>query len=267
MGKRTEIRARRRRQKVRRRVLIVVMMIGGALLIAVALILPSILPGGNSETDQPDIVEITPRAINARVDGTTIGDPEAAVQVDVWVDFQCPACANFSQVVETQIIQAYVESGTVFFRFHHFPFIDGSDVPERGDARLYYISTQEGAGESDQAANASMCAGEQGRFWDFHDLLFVNWDGENEGAFNDQHLTAMAESLDLNMADFEACFAENRYEDQIQQDFVDGVDIGVDFSTPSIFVNGQKVYSIEGERYVPSFDDVAAAIEAALAGE
>ncbi len=239
MSKRDEIRARRRRQQMQKRVLTIGMMVVGALLIAAALITPSLTPVG-------DIATIEPRNYNAPIDGTQIGDPNAPVRVDIWEDFQCPACVNYTESIEPLIIQNYVETGEVVYTFHHYAFLDS------------YSTTK----ESQQAANASMCASEQGRFWDYHVLLYKNWNGENQGAFTDKRLIAFAETLDLDMGDFKACFNENRYKDQIDADFQAGVDMGVT-GTPSVFVNDVQLTP----GYVPSFEEVAAAIEAALAGE
>ena len=239
MSKREEIRARRRKQQMQKQVFIIVMMVVGALLIAAALIAPSLVPVG-------DIVTVEPRTFNAPVNGSIIGDPNAPVRVDVWEDFQCPACATYTESIEPLIIQTYVETGKVLYTFHHYAFIDS------------YSATK----ESQQAANASMCAGEQGHFWDYHDMLYKNWNGENQGAFSDKRLIAFADTLGLNMGDFKACFNENRYKDQIDADFQAGADLGVT-GTPSVFVNGGQLKP----GYVPSFEDAAAAIEAALAGE
>jgi predicted DsbA family dithiol-disulfide isomerase len=63
-----------------------------------------------------------------------------------------------------------------------------------------------------------MCANEQGRFWDYHDMLFANWDGENQGAYADRRLRAFADSLGLDKNAFGQCFDENRYKDQIDAD-------------------------------------------------
>ena len=117
--------------------------------------------------------------------------------------------------------------------------------------------------ESDQAANASMCAAEQGRFWDYKEILFANWDGENQGAYADRRLLAFAESLGLEMDGFKKCFNSNTYQTQIDKDFSDGLATGVE-STPSIFVNGELVTNPDGANLVPTYEDVAAAIDAAL---
>jgi protein-disulfide isomerase len=150
--------------------------------------------------------------------------------------------------VEALLIQNYVATGKVYYVFHHYPFIDD----------------YAGSGESDQAANASMCAGEQGRFWDYKTILFANWNGENIGAFSDRRLLALGESLGLDMNQFEKCFNTNAYKVQIDQDFSDGISRGVN-STPSVFVNGVLVVNPNGANLVPAYEDVAAAIDAALA--
>jgi protein-disulfide isomerase len=110
-----------------------------------------------------------------------------------------------------------------------------------------------------------MCAAAQGRFWDYHDMLFANWLGENAGSFTDPRLVAFAEKIALDMTAFDSCFDKSSYSVQIQQDLQTGSQMGVP-PTPGVFVDSQAVISSAGSGYIPSFDDIAAAIEAALAG-
>ncbi|MFC2028741.1 DsbA family protein [Chloroflexota bacterium] len=239
MSKRQAIRKKRIQQQRRQRLVIIAMMVVGALLVTAALIYPSIKPVG-------EIVSITPRTFNTQVDGRTLGDPNAPVIVDVWEDFQCPACVNYSLQIESLLITNYVETGKIVYTFHHYPFIDSM------------VSTN----ESHQAANASMCAGDQGRFWDFHDILIANWNGENQGAFSDKRLVAFAEDLGLEMSSFNTCFNQDKFADQISQDFADGQAMGVS-GTPSVFINGVQITP----GFVPSYEQLSSIIDAALAGE
>jgi protein-disulfide isomerase len=85
------------------------------------------------------------------------------------------------------------------------------------------------------AAEASMCAGEQDRFWEFHDLLFAN-----TKALSDDDLAGYAEQLSLDAEVFQACIAEGRFRDAVQQDLDDGRRAGVS-GTPSFFVNGRML--------------------------
>ncbi len=100
-----------------------------------------------------------------------------------------------------------------------------------------------------------MCASEQGKFWDYHDVLFANWNGENEGAFNDARLKEFAKSLELDVDAFNACFDEDRYADAVEADFNLGNEMGVS-GTPSVFVNGVMVKP----GFIPSYEDIVAAI-------
>lgn len=251
MSKRQEIRDKRRRERVRNKVLVILFVVAGALLLTFALIMPTIqgLIEKANATEIP-VISITPQVYNVATDGTSMGDPSAPVRLDIWEDYQCPACVNFSLSVMPQVITAYVETGRVYYTFHFYPFIDD------------YSTTK----ESDQAANAAMCASEQERFWDYSTMLFTNWNGENQGAFADERLVRFAEDLGLDMDGFNACFDENRYKSYIDQDFAAETAAG-GHGTPFIMVDGVRVLSSAGEQYVPNFEDIAAAIEAALAGQ
>ena len=240
MSKRQVRREQRRKREQQQRMVIMGGIVGGALMLAFALIYPNLKP-------MDAVIAVTPRAYS-QVDGTALGSPDAKVSVDIWEDFQCPACRNYSENTEPLVIQNYVNTGKVRYTFHQYPFIDD------------FAPTK----ESDQAANASMCAAEQNRFWEYKEILYTNWNGENLGSFSDHRLIAFAEAIHLDMDTFRPCFSENRYKERIDQDFDAGKTLGVS-STPSIFVNEQPVFNSQGERYIPTYDDIAAAIDAALA--
>ncbi len=240
MSKRQKMRERQRRIQKRTRLWVILSVIVGALLVALLLILP-----GLKSPDAGDIVQVTPISTVIPVKNTSMGNPDAPVKMDVWEDFQCSGCLVYTQKVEPQIIQAYVETGKVYYTFHVYPFIDG------------------GQGESHDSANAALCAAAQERFWDYHAILFANWKGENAGSFTKPRLTAFAQALGLDMTAFDRCFQENTYSTQIQQDMEAGSKLGVP-PTPSIFVDGVLVVNSAGPHYIPTFDDIARAIEASL---
>ena len=249
MSKRKDIRSHRKRERTRSRIFVILLVAAGALLVVFAFILPGIRNvSGNPGANHSPIVEVTPRTINAPISGMSMGDPNAKVKMDVWEDFQCSGCMYYSTNLEPQIIQTFVGTVKIFYTFHFMPFIDG------------------GAGESHQAANAAACAAEQGRFWDYHDMLFANWTGENVGDYTDHRLDAYAANLGLDMIVFRKCFETNAYASQISQDVQAGSQKGIP-PTPGIFVDGQKVISSRGENYIASFEDITSAIETALAGK
>jgi protein-disulfide isomerase len=235
MSKGQMMRAKRQRQAHLQRLGVIGIIVLGALLVAFALIYPSLKSMGEIVTVEPNSRPL--------VDGTAMGDPNAPVVIDIFEDFQCPACRTYSAEIETLITDTYVATGQVYYVFHQYPFLDSASVNK----------------ESQQAANASMCAAEQGLFWEYHDILFANWNGENAGTFSDRRLVAFAETLGLDMDLFTTCFEDNRYHDEIQADFDLGTEKGVS-GTPSVFVNGQQITP----GFVPGFDDIRQAVETAL---
>ncbi len=222
--------------------LVVGLVIAAAVIVSLVLVLPNLR--GLVEIA---VTPITPVSRTVAVDKTSMGRPDAPVKMDVWEDFQCSGCLFYTQDIEPKIDQTYVETGKVYYTFHFFPFLDG------------------GQGESHDAADAAMCASAQGRFWDYHDILFANWKGENVGSFTRPRLAAFAQNLGLNMTAFQQCFQANTYSAQIQADADAGSKLGVP-PTPGIFVNSKMVPSSTGANTIPSFDDISHAIDAAIGG-
>jgi protein-disulfide isomerase len=242
MSKRQEIRQRRQRERMRNRILVILLVASGALLIAFAFIRPMVLKtqATASATLSPVIV-ITPQAINTQIDGVHLGDPKAPVKVDVFEDFRCSACALYTQNYEPQVIQTYVETGKVYYTFHTFLVIDSHD----------------GSDASLRSANAAMCAGEQGRFWEYHQTLYANQVSESAALFSDERLGAMAQNINLDMTRFNQCYQDKKYASEIQKDISEGNALNLT-GTPSILVDGTLI---------SDFSQVGSAIDSALAGK
>ena len=238
MAKYKNERRLKRQMQQRRNMFIAVL--GVAVLMVLIITLPALI-----EASQPvgEIKMITP-VVRPLSDGRTMGNPDAPVTIDVFEDFQCSACATYTFEIEKRIIDELIPAGNVYYVFHQYPFLD-----DRSTAK-----------ESDQAANASMCALEQGRFWDYHDMLYANQSGENVSAYSDKRLVAFAEALNLDKKAFETCLDESRYQAEIDQDLEKGAALGVT-GTPSVFVNGVQIMP----GYVPSFESIKEAVDAALA--
>jgi protein-disulfide isomerase len=192
------------------------------------------------------VYPITPRP-RFMANGAAAGNPDAKVRVDVYEDFQCSACRQYTMEIEPQLMRNDVATGRIYYVFHSFLIIDRAtwDAPVK---------------ESHQAANAAMCAADQNRFWDYHDMLFNNWTGENVGDFTDPRLVAYAQTLKLDMGRFNACFKNNRFKAKIDADIAEGTQLGVN-GTPSVFVNGIQVTP----GFMPTYNLILQAIETAQA--
>jgi len=237
VSKRQQRREQMQRQQQRQRLILIGLIVLGAALVVFAIVYPNLKSVG-------EIITVTPATL-PKADGLSLGEASAPATIDVFEDFQCPACKSFSETTEPLIIENLVSTGKARYVFHNYPFIDDNTNPL-------------GGGESDQAASAAMCANEQGKFWEMHSILYANWNGENQGNLSDRRLQAMAESLGLDMNAFNACFNANKYESEIQADFNKGKEMGVS-GTPSVFVNGNQAGQ-PGK--IPTYDEIAQAVNA-----
>lgn len=216
MSKREKIRAKRRRQRQRTILAAALVIAGIAVVVTGFVIYRSQSLIGSIVT--PEFIDYPP------AEGNALGDPQAPVVVEEFSDFQCPACAYYHENTLAQVIDEYVKTGKVYFKYRNFPIIDARAATK----------------ESHAAAHAALCAAEQGRFWQFHDMLFANQIGENVGSFSKGRLQGIAEVLGLDLTEFNACNTSGRYNEQIALDTQAAVDAGIN-STPSFLVNGKLV--------------------------
>ncbi|MDD2921714.1 MAG: thioredoxin domain-containing protein [Anaerolineales bacterium] len=238
MSKRQARREQMRRKEVRGRWIGFGLITFGAILLAFLFIYPNLKPVGEV---------VTPAALarpNAKFNAA--GDPNAPIKIDEYSDFQCPYCRNFYEQTEVQLMDTYVKDGVVYFAYHSFGEFIGS--------------------ESAASAEAAYCAGDQDKFWEMHDIIFANQNGENIGAFADRRLLAFAKQLGLDMNKFTSCFDGKNYSALIKKDGEDGISAGIK-ATPSFVlsytVNGTlKTKIIEGAQ---SYETFSQEIEAALA--
>ena len=186
-------------------------------------------------------------------DRNSMGDPNAPIQIVEYSDFQCPFCERFAMDTEPLLAEYFVSTGKVLFTYR-----------TAGN----WVSSNIGGGrtESQDAGLAALCAADQGKFWEMHASLFANnRDVEDQGSFSDKRLTAIAESIGLDMAAYQDCYDSGKYEDEVQQGFDDAVTAGISgtpFFVMTYKVNGEvKTETIEGAQPINEFQQK---IEAAL---
>lgn len=165
------------------------------------------------------------------------GVAAAPVTIEEWADFQCPACGQFARLTVPLIMTSYVAAGQVRLVYRHFSFLGP---------------------ESEWAAEAAECAGEQGRFFEYHDRLYASQAGENRGTFSKTNLKRLGAELGLGQT-FAACVDSGRYAQAVRDQTASGQARGID-RTPTLFVNGRK---IEG---AATFEQLRGIIDPLLAG-
>jgi protein-disulfide isomerase len=152
------------------------------------------------------------------------GSPKAQVTIVEFTDYQCPYCHRAQSVIE-DVLQRYA-----------------------GKVRLVHLDYPlDGHPEAVPAARAARCAGEQGKFWDYHRSLM-----SQPGTLDTADLKGRAAALRLREGAFASCLVSGRYDKAIQAELHEGTELGVT-GTPAYFVNGRL---LSGARPIEAFTEV-----------
>ncbi|NPA06472.1 MAG: thioredoxin domain-containing protein [Chloroflexi bacterium] len=236
MANRQSLLERRRRARRRKQMAVIGAIVGGVLVMVAAIIL--IQQASRPKVDTSGIIKPEPKPYyETLAHGNVLGDPDAPITIVEFSDFQCPHCQHFYRDVEPKLIEALVLPGKAKFMYRSM----GKFIGE----------------ESLLAAEALYCAEEQGAFWPYHDILFLNapQHGKDTGAYSMERLIAMAEVLGLDTKAFAQCLEEHRYRQRAEQDKLDGFTYGVQGTPTFIFLNenGEMIYRIDGAADVDAF--------------
>jgi len=148
-----------------------------------------------------------------------IGDIKANVTVIEFSDFQCPYCGKFYKDIFPKINEYYVKTGKVKFVYKNFPL----------GMHQY----------SKAAAEAALCANEQGMFWDYGDKLF-----NNQNELDNNSLKKYASDINLEIKKFNECFDSGKMKSIVENDIKEGKTYGVS-GTPTVFINGLKIVGVQ----------------------
>ena len=161
-------------------------------------------------------------------------EPDAAVTIVEFSDFECPFCVRVQPTLE-RVMEQY--AGKVRLVYRHFP--------------LTSIHPQ-----AWKAAEASLCAGEQDRFWEYHDVLFAE-----QHAMTVPDLKEKARRIGLAGAEFDACLDSARHSEAVRKDLLAGTAAGVS-GTPAFFVNGRFLSgAVPYDHFAELIDDEVARME------
>jgi len=160
-----------------------------------------------------------------------LGQANAPVTIVEYTDFQCPFCKNAWSTMK--MIEAnFVSAGKVKIVFKDFPL----DFHEQAFS----------------AALAGQCAEEQGKFWEYHDILF-----ENQAQLSTENYKKWAADLKLDLTKFNDCLSSEKYKVEVEQDLAEGQQLGVS-GTPAFFINGKMLTG--AQPYATFRDEINAAL-------
>lgn len=153
--------------------------------------------------------------------GFVMGDPDAPVKVVAFSSYSCGHCKSFSENLEKDFIKNYIEKGQVYYR---------------------YVNMASNNEQSKNAAEASYCAADQNKFFEYKRLLYT-YASASDG-FSTENLIRYAKNADLDVEEFKACMLSDQYAETYLEDRRYAQSVGVT-ATPTFLVNDQLVYSIE----------------------
>lgn len=219
----------------------------GVLVLVMVGVLALLLLSHNSPPSPSQMASQTNASSNPQLAYLTItsstpvsGSKQAPVTIFEFGDFQCTFCDQWFKTQEPLVVSNLVNTSQAKLAWKDFDYY-GPD--------------------STYASQAAYAAMEQGKFWQFHDLLYANQGAPNSGWASQANLEKFAQQLGLNMTAFDQSFNSGKYTSLIKGNFADGQQLGVN-GTPTFFVVGPtgKVVQIVGAQPYSVFQQAVSSV-------
>ena len=164
-----------------------------------------------------------------------LGNPNSPIILVEFGDYQCHFCNVYFQNTQHKIIENFVDTGKVRILFKDFTIIGPDSV---------------------SAAHTTHCANEQKKFWEYHDVLYNNWNGENNGWASNDNLLIFANEIGLDINKLKECNADGRYKSLIENSNDDARLLGLT-GTPAFFIiSNNDVQKIIGAQPYEVFENI-----------
>ncbi|PSL51426.1 protein-disulfide isomerase [Saccharothrix carnea] len=202
--------------------------------IVVVVVLAAAVIGGvvlSSKSDTDDSLANVPEVAGVSAPivreggAVVVGKDGAKVTIDLYEDFLCPACGAFKKAYGDQIKQE-IEAGDLKVRYHALPFLNRLSDPE---------------GYSRDSANAALCAADEGKFWEYHETLFLRQPEEGGPGYTKEELVKLGTDLGITGDAFKQCVDSGAHEKDAQAE-LDAVRATGKFKgTPTVMKDGEVV--------------------------
>ena len=165
-----------------------------------------------------------------------LGDPNAPITLIEFGDYQCHFCNVHFHNTEHSLLENFIKTGKVKMIFKDFTIIGPDSV---------------------NAAHGTHCANDQGKFWEYHDILYNNWTGENNGWASSDNLLRFAQEIELDIDQWSDCMIDEKYSQIISNSSKDARELGIT-GTPAFFVIGpdNEITRISGAQPYESFEKI-----------
>jgi protein-disulfide isomerase len=187
-----------------------------AVVVGVALIMlvPTVL------SKQTDTTAAIPASVSAEDGYGIVFNKELtdAPFIEIYEDFQCPACARFESI-SGEYIEELITTKKAKVAFHTLSFLGG---------------------ESQIAANAAACSADEGKFLQLHKTLFANQPSENSGAWTSSYFSTLGLGLGISSPEYDKCVSGNKYLGWVKNVAEEGAKRNIN-STPTVLINGKEI--------------------------
>ena len=168
-------------------------------------------------------------------DSPTIGFTNAQISIVEFGDYQCTFCYKFHQNTLNDIKTEYIDTGKANYVYRDFPLNGASSI---------------------LAAEATYCANEQGKYWEYHNILYNNWAGENTGWINTDSLEGFGAEINLNISEFNRCLNTHKYYQMIIENENYAKQIGINATPTFLIFDNDKLIRIIGAQQLKEFQNV-----------
>lgn len=165
-----------------------------------------------------------------------LGNSNAPITLVEFGDYQCHFCNVFFHTIEDDVLKNYVETGKVRMIFKDYNIIGPDSVT---------------------ASHGAHCADDQKLFWEYHDILYSNWTGENNGWASSENLAKFAQKIGLDMNEWSECMNSQKYSQIILASNEDARSLELT-GTPAFFIIGPdgKTTRIFGAQPFEVFENI-----------
>ena len=185
----------------------------------------------SSSVETENLDARTHGTVSTTMGSSILGNPSAQITIVEFGDYQCHQCYNWFHNTKPTVFQNYVDTGKANFVFMDLAFL-GRDSPK--------------------AAQASYCAEDQGKYWEYHNQLYTAQESQiDNGWANSERLKAFAFSLGLDMESFDSCLDSGKYTKRVQYNIAEAKKLGAN-GTPTFFIvgpNGQQQKLVGAQPY------------------
>lgn len=177
-------------------------------------------------------------AVTKEIESAVFGAPDSAVNLEIYSDYQCPACQRFHALIEPRLWKEYVDTKKISLTYKNYP------LPQHQNAI--------------RDAMAGLCALSEGKYREFSDLMYALEEKKTNADVSDAERAELATKSGVDPANFAKCLSEGWYYAKIQSEMADGNRLGLSY-TPSVYLNGKIVEFKSSEEFFAILDAAIAA--------